>query len=188
MREYRFQATDESVEAFRRLRGPWAALRVTERAVAVTLANGTTVRIQVEPADVEDLFEAFRLEAVAEPEAVAVDAPGAPLDLPDGFSSGGNDIVLFTGVTWSESGAIVVESSADTGAVPSGSTMHFSGHPGQLPDSADVVCITTDAVVIAADTGEGLLVRTGLAPGTLQVLRERETIAEFLRDRGYSSE
>lgn len=187
MREYRFQATDETVETLRLLRAPWAALFVTERAVDVTLADGMTVRIQVEPADVEDLFEAFRIEAVAAPGPHSFEAGGTPMDLPDGFSSGGNDIVLFTGVSWSESGAIVADAGALAESMPSGSTMHFSGHPGQLPDSADVVCITTDAVVIAAHTGDGMLVRTGLAPGTLQVLRERDTIAAFLRDRGYSA-
>jgi len=147
------------------------------------MANETVIRIQVEPADVEDLFEAFRIEAVVDAEPIGYDDDGFELDIPLGADEGGNDVVLFTGVTWSEPGALVVASQDD--AVPSGSAMHFSGHPGQLTESAEVVCITTDAVVIAATTGEGLLVRTGLKPLSLQVIRDRETIAGFLRERGY---
>ncbi len=151
------------------------------------MADGAVVRVQVEPADVEDLFEAFRIEAVNATDAAgAFDVERAFEDAGD-FAAGGNDIVLFTGVTWSEPGAAIADNATASLAVPAGSTMHFSGHPGQLSETADVVCVTTDAIVIAASTGEGLLVRTGLAPNTLDVVRDREVIARFLQDRGYAS-
>ena len=44
---------------------------------------------------------------------------------------------------------------------------------------------TTDAVVIAAGTGEGILIRTGVKPGSLEVERDRVAIARFLVARGY---
>ena len=54
MREYRFQATDATIESLRRLRGSWVGFTISELAFAVTLDDGTGVRIQVEAADVED--------------------------------------------------------------------------------------------------------------------------------------
>ncbi len=187
VREYRFQATDETIAELRRLRGAWASFSVSARFIDVRLTDGTVVRVQLEPADVEDLFEAFRIEAVNATEAAgAFDVERAFEDAGD-FATGGNDIVLFTGATWSEPGATIADSSTASIALPTGSAMHFSGHPGQLSESAEVVCITTDAIVIAAGSGEGLLIRTGLAPNTLDVVRDRESIARFLQDRGYAN-
>jgi hypothetical protein len=182
VREYRFQATDETVETLRRLRGAWSGFTVSELAFIVTLADGSAVRLQVGAADVEDAFEAFRIEAETE---IGADAAG---EAPGDFGEGGNDVVLFTGATWSESGVAPTEDSLAGSPLPVSSSMGFSGHPGQLSETADVVCLTTDAVVFAAGTGAGLLVRTGLKPYSLDVIRDHETIATFLRERGYRAE
>jgi hypothetical protein len=182
MREYRFQATDETVETLRRLRGAWSGFSVAELSFIVTLADGSGIRIQVGAADVEDAFEAFRIEAEAE-----VD-PDTSFEPAGDFASGGNDVVLFTGATWSETGVAPTEDSLAGSPLPVSSSMGFSGHPGQLSETADVVCLTTDAVVFAASTGSGLLVRTGLKPYSLDVIRDHESIATFLRERGYQAE
>ena len=176
MREYRFQATPESVEALRQLRGAWRGLLVAEHHVTVVLQDQRAVRIQSDTADVESLFDAYRLQAEVES---AEGMYGVPVEA---FASGNNDIVLFTGVTWSEPyGAVRAEGMAE------GSVMHFSGHPGQLSDTAEVVCVTTDAFVIAAGDGSGMLIRTGLRPGSVEVERNPEKVRAFLVDRGYSA-
>lgn len=176
MREYRFQATPESVEALRQLRGAWRGLLVAEHHVTVVLQDQRAVRIQCDTADVESLFDAYRLQAEVES---AEGMYGVPVEA---FASGNNDIVLFTGVTWSEPhGAVRAEGMAE------GSVMHFSGHPGQLSDTAEVVCVTTDAFVIAAGDGSGMLIRTGLRPGSVEVERNPEKVRAFLVDRGYSA-
>ena len=151
---------------------------VSECAVEIRLADGSGVRVVIEAADVEDKFEAFKLHAFAD--AVA----DVGMEDVSAFAEGDNDVVLFTGVTWSEPGADVA--SADAALAP-GAVMHFSGHPGQLSETADVVCMTTDALVVASPRGVGLLVRTGLKPYSLQVIRDRATISEFLFERGYQS-
>ncbi|MDQ8158650.1 MAG: hypothetical protein P3B76_07690 [Gemmatimonadota bacterium] len=176
MREYRFQATPESVEALRQLRGAWRGLLVAEHHVTVVLQDQRAVRIQCDTADVESLFDAYRLQAEVES---AEGMYGVPVEA---FASGNNDIVLFTGVTWSEPhGAVRAEGMAE------GAVMHFSGHPGQLSDTAEVVCVTTDAFVIAAGDGSGMLIRTGLRPGSVEVERNPEKVRAFLVDRGYSA-
>ena len=176
MREYRFQATPESVEALRQLRGAWRGLLVAEHHVTVVLQDQRAVRIQSDTADVESLFDAYRLQAEVES---AEGMYGVPVEA---FAGGNNDIVLFTGVTWSEPhGAVRAEGMAE------GSVMHFSGHPGQLSETAEVVCVTTDAFVIAAGDGSGMLIRTGLRPGSVEVERNPEKVRAFLVDRGYSA-
>ena len=126
--------------------------------------------------DVESLFDAYRLEADVQS---ADGMYGVPVEA---FANGGNDIVLFTGVTWSEpAGAVRAEGLTEN------SVMHFSGHPGQLSDTAEVVCVTTDAFVIAAADGSGMLIRTGLRPGSVEVERNPEKVRAFLVDRGYSA-
>jgi hypothetical protein len=65
------------------------------------------------------------------------------------------------------------------------SAMHFSGHPGQLSETAEVVCVTTDAFVVASAAGRGMLIRTGLRPGSLEVERNPEKVRAFLLERGY---
>ena len=146
-------------------------------ACVIALADGHTVRIAVGAAEIEDAFDAFRLDASVDsdpdPERSArLDADAGMIAEGSGdFALGGNDVVLFTGATWSNGG----------------SSMHFSGHPAQLPEDAAIVCLTTDAIVVAATTGNGVLLRTGLKPYTLELTREREAIATFLRERGYTN-
>jgi hypothetical protein len=180
MRQYRFEATESTIESLRRLRGGWSGFTVTELGFVAHLEAGGAVRVQVEGADVEDLFEAFRIEAFVDPE------PDPAVEMPGDFAAGGNDVVIFAGASWSESGGATPtpETIAD-GGLKEGQTMHFSGHPGQLPESADVVCLTTDALVVATGRGTGILVRTGLKPYSIDVVRDPETIAAFLRERGY---
>ncbi|MES2523012.1 MAG: hypothetical protein V4617_09965 [Gemmatimonadota bacterium] len=190
MREYRFQASDETVASLRLLRGTWSGYVVSELALVVMLVDGRRVRIQVEAADIEDAFEAFRIEALTEPAGTdaSIGERGSTTETPGHFAAGSNDVVLFTGASWSEGAAQPTPESLEGSPISAASTMHFSGHPGQLSESADVVCLTTDAIVVAATTGEGMLVRTGLKPYSLEVVRDREKISEFLIERGYQAE
>jgi len=174
VREYRFQATNETMEALRKLRGAWRGISIAEHEVTVVLRDGQAVRVGLDAAEVEALFDAYRIRAVLEPNAGVL---GVPVE---DFIDGNNDIVLFTGVTWSEpQGSVKVEGMSEDSA------MHFSGHPGQLSETADVVCITTDAFVVASAAGRGMLIRTGLRPGSIEVERNTEKVREFLLERGY---
>ena len=176
MRQYRFQATESTVEALRALRGAWRGMSIAEQEVQVVLQDGRVVRVATEAADVEDRFEAFRITADVGPNAGVF---GVPME---DFISGGNDVVLFTGASWSEAdGTVRGEGIAE------GSTMHFSGHPGQLSESAEVVCLTTDAVVVASSAGRGMLLRLGLRPGSIDVERDPVKVREFLVQRGYEN-
>ena len=65
--------------------------------------------------------------------------------------------------------------------------MCFSGHVGQLSDTAEVACTTTDALVAATSTGVGLLIRTGLKPESVEVVRDQEAVRKFLIERGYTN-
>jgi hypothetical protein len=165
------------MEALRTLRGAWRGMAIAEREITIVLRDGRAVRVSVDAADVEDLFEAFRIRADVEPEMGVF---GVPVE---DFIDGGNDIVLFTGVTWSEPhGTMKAEGMAEQSA------MHFSGHPGQLSETAEVVCITTDAFVVASAQGRGMLIRTGLRPGSLEVERSPEKVRAFLMERGYTDQ
>ncbi len=109
MREYRFQATPETVEALRQLRGAWRGMMVAEHSITVVLHDQRAVRIQSDTVDVESLFDAYRLQAEVES---ADGMYGVPVDA---FANGNNDIVLFTGVTWSEpDGAVRTECIAES--------------------------------------------------------------------------
>ncbi|MEN9509186.1 MAG: hypothetical protein RLZZ621_1749 [Gemmatimonadota bacterium] len=179
MREYRFQATNDTMEALRKLRGAWRSMAIAESEITIVLQDGRAVCVSVDAADVEDVFEAFRIRAEL------VEVPGV-LGVPmEDFISGNNDIVLFTGVTWSEPHGTMRSESAE---LPQGSAMHFSGHPGQLSETAEVVCITTDAFVVASGVGVGILIRTGLRPGSLEIERNPEKVRAFLLERGYEEE
>ncbi len=175
MREYRFLATEETQEALRLARGVWIGLTIEEKAVTVFLVTGEAILIETEPADVEEAFETFRLNA----RVTTSDTP--PTDAAGEFGLGRNDVVLFTGATWTVTNpeALGVE-------LREGAAMHFSGHPGQLAEDAEIVCLTTDAIVIATTTGTGLLLRVGLKPGTVDVITDQTAIAAFLVERGYS--
>lgn len=176
MREYRFLATDVTQEALRLARGVWHGLTIAEMAVTIHLVTGEAVRIDTEAADVEDAFETYRLNARVD------EKPEPPTDAAGEFGLGRNDVVLFTGATWT------VTNTETLGVeLRDGAAMHFSGHPGQLAEDADVVCLTTDAIVIATITGTGLLIRVGLKPGSVDVVADQVAIAAFLLERGYST-
>lgn len=176
MREYRFQATNDTMEALRKLRGAWRSMAIAESEITIVLRDARAVRISVDAADVEDVFEAFRIHAEL------VEVPGV-LGVPmEDFISGNNDVVLFTGVTWSEPHGPMLSGS---GELSPGSAVHFSGHPGQLSETADVVCITTDSFVVASGAGVGILIRTGLRPGSLEIERNPDKVRAFLLERGY---
>lgn len=176
MREYRFLATVETQEALRLARGMWHGMTIAEEAFTIHLVTGVAVRVYSEPADVEELFETYRLTA-------ALDAtPAEPTDAAGEFGLGRNDVVLFTGATWT-----VADAEAQLGVeLRDGAAMHFSGHPGQLDEHAEVVCLTTDAFVVATTTGTGLLVRVGLKPGSVSVVTDQDVIQRFLVERGYT--
>ncbi len=174
MREYRFQATTDTIEALRKLRGAWRGMAVSEQEITVVLRDGVAVRIGLDDADVEGLFDAYRVRAAVETNPGVY---GVPVE---DFIDGNNDVVLFTGVTWSEAhGTMKAEGMSEQ------STMHFSGHPGQLSETAEVVCVTTDAFVVASEAGRGMLIRTGLKPGSLEVERNPDKVRAFLLERGY---
>jgi hypothetical protein len=174
VREYRFQATTDTIEALRRLRGAWRGMAVADHEVTIVLRDGQAVRVALDTADVEGLFDAYRLRAEVE---TSPGVFGVPVE---DFIGEGNDIVLFTGVTWSEPhGSVKAEGLSESSA------MHFSGHPGQLSESAEVVCVTTDAFVVASSAGRGMLIRTGLRPGSLEVERHPDKVRAFLTERGY---
>jgi hypothetical protein len=177
LREYRFLATEATQEALRVARGVWHGYTAEASALTIHMDAGPAIRIELEPAEVESLFETFRLTARLD------SSPVPPTDAAGEFGLGRNDVVLFTGATWTVANAeeaIGVE-------LRDGAAMHFSGHPGQLAEDAEVVCLTTDAIVIATTTGTGMLVRVGLKPGSIDVILDADAIAAFLLERGYTT-
>lgn len=170
MRTHTFRATDATVEVLRRLRGAWRGVHVTADAVIVALADGTGVRVAVERTSLEPDFEVVRLTAERLPDAPpGVEAAGA-------FATGGNDVVVFRSESWIERPA-----GRDGGDL----VMQYTGSPLSRPEHAEATCAVDDAVVIATGAGEGMLLRTGAQPGTLEVVVDRERIAAFLRERRY---
>ena len=183
MREYRYPASDETIEALRKLRAAWAGYTVGDRRVLVRLADGHQVEIVSESAEVEPEFDAFRVSATL----IAPDDPRAAPAAGDGeaeavedFAAGANDIVVFNSETWLERATPLADGTERT--------VQFTGRPLQRSESAEAVCAVTDAIVVATTIGTGILVRCGVRPHTLEVVREREAIARFLVDRGYSEE
>ncbi len=188
MREYRFQADEDSVEVFRRLRGAWRDVQYTEREATVRLADGTGVRLRVELQDIEPGFAATCLVADAITDASAHDEmESAEREETTDLGLGGNDVVLFTGATWLASTA--VESTDDRIDV-SGleAVVQQSGTPADIPLDAEAVCMTHDALVIASPVGTGCLIRIASLAGRLDVITDRAVIAAFLTLRSYSSD
>lgn len=193
MRDYRWEATDTTVEALRRLRAPWAGYIVGVMSFTVQLVDGNIVRVEMEPVDVEGVFDAYRVSASVNPIPrlteeeldgdTLKDWPTEPVLDPSSLAKGDNDVVLFSGASWSEPAA----QSAIAGLGPD-ATMTFSGAATQLSDTAEIVCITTDAFVVASSTGEGLLVRSGLKPESVEVVFEQGEVRKFLIDRGYAGD
>ena len=199
VRQYRHEVTDETIAVLRLLRERWAGIRVEPSQVTIRLGDAREISLEVEGADPEPGFEAFRLSAASssnEAEHVHHLARGRPpfRAAPD-FAVGRNDVVLFAGATWIE--GTDAQSGESVSSRISGPSMRpllgrnpifqFSGHPGQIPESAAAVCITTDAVVIATPVGTGFLIRTGLQPYMLEATDDPVTLDGFLRERGYGA-
>lgn len=177
MRHYRFEATEETIEALRLLRRAWRDYSRDRDAVVVRLTDGGAVRIESDRAEVEGQLEAYRLRARQ------VDTDDDRWRDPTGLALGGNDVVLFAGATWILAGGEPQSTPSDDEQI-----MQFSGHPGQIPEEADAVCITTDAIVVASSVGTGLLIRIGLRPNSIDVVDDRGEIARFVTERGYRQE
>lgn len=183
MREYSFRAADETIEALRRLRRGWAHYRVADEALVVVLADGGHVVVRSESAEVESGLEARRIAATAadsaDGEGDEANAEAARSD-PGSLAAGANDVVVFRSETWVEAPGAA---SADGGDPDR--TVQFSGSPLQRSPTAAAVCAVDDAFVVASGAGEGVLVRVGLKPGTVEVVTERGEIARFLAERQY---
>jgi hypothetical protein len=192
VRSYRWQATEQSVEALRKLRGPWTGYIVGVYAFTVQLADGDFVRVEMEPVDVEGLFDAYRVSASVNPVPKTLeeldgdtekDWPTEPISPPHSLSAGGNDVVLFTGASWSEpADAKLAEQLGPTAA------MTFSGAGSSVTETAEVVCITTDAFVVASTEGFGVMVRSGLKPESVEVTADQDKVRKFLVERGYAGD
>lgn len=183
MREYSYQATDASIEALRHLKSPWAGISATGHRLTVTTAEGVHVLLSAERAEVEDALEVSRIraEVTLGDARHAADAEELPVE---DLGRGRNDVVLFTGETW----AVDAPDTGSDGATPQAQRTQFTGRAGQRPPEATIVCTTTDAIVVAAGTGEGMLVRLGVRPMSLEVVRDRVAIARFLVQRGYAED
>jgi len=185
MREYRFQTGDENIELFRRLRGAWRDVYATEHAVTVRLADGSAVRLEVDRHDIEPGFAAVCL--VAEPlagEDADADLPNATVHETTDLGLGGNDVVLFTGATWLATTAVTSpDERLDTTGMEA--VLQQSGTPTDVPESAEAVCLTHDALVIASPVGTGCLIRIASVAGRLDVITDRTVIAAFLALRSY---
>ncbi|MGZ8378269.1 MAG: hypothetical protein ACXW05_13305 [Gemmatirosa sp.] len=176
MREYRYQATEATIEALRQLRGAWTGYRLAADALLIALATGDTIRIHVEGAGIEPDFEAFRLSAAVT--GSTLERPTAP----EAFGDGGNDVVVFRSETWIEESPAPEDD--EVGERP---VVQFTGSPLQRSETAAAVCAVDDAVVVATRAGTGLLVRCGLRPYALEVTTDATAIAHFLAERQYRS-
>lgn len=170
LRSYSFIADTDSLEALRRLRHGWAAWEMAEGEFRVRLRDGGTVRAHVDRAEIEPGFEVSCLVA---------DFVEGQAELPardSAFTSNGNDVVVFRGVTW-------LELRPDLGP---DHTIQYSGIPGiEIPDSAVAKCDFTDAFAIVAEGG-AIVVRLALRPGWLEVVDDAEDVARFFALRGYA--
>lgn len=195
MRDYRFQADEDSVEVFRRLRGAWRDVVVADRCVIVRLADDTAVRLDVVMQDIEPGFAAACLIGNAvettEAEALLEQPGGRVVDAAD-LGLGGNDVVLFTGATWLV--ATPVEPPAPASGQPAGAAPSLEavvqqlGTPADIPTGAEAVCLTHDALVVASPVGTGCLVRIASAAGRLELISDRAVVAAFLTMRSYASD
>lgn len=170
LRSYSFTADTDSLEALRRLRHGWAAWEMTEGEFRVRLRAGGTIRAHVDRAEIEPDFEVACLVA-----DFIEDSESLPVR-DSAFTSEGNDVVVFRGVTW-------LERRPDLGP---DHTIQFSGIPGiAIPDSAVAKCDFTDAIAIVAEEG-AVVVRLALRPGWLEVVDDSEEVAKFFALRGYA--
>lgn len=177
------------MNALRRLRSPWAGYIVGVLSFTVLLLDGDVIRIEMEPVDVEGIFDAYRVSASVNPVPkteeeldgdTPKDWPTEPILPAASFAAGDNDVVVFSGASWSEPAQARSLANAES------TVMTFSGSSMQLTDTAEVVCITTDAFVVASTTGEGILVRSGLKPESVQFVNDQTEVRELLVARGYT--
>jgi hypothetical protein len=188
MREYRFQATDATIEVLRLLKAPWEAATLHARSLVVRTQDAR-IRLSVEREDVESVLEAQRIRADVVGDAGDEGSDAAIRDVPvSDLGSGRNDVVLFTGETWVEEPPPGAAAGGDGNGSSPPQVIQISGRAGQRPPSATVVCTTTDAIVVAAGSGEGILIRIGARPMSLEVVQDRTAIARFLVLRGYTAE
>lgn len=170
LRSYSFIADTDSLEALRRLRHGWAAWEMAEGEFRVRLREGGTVRAHVDRAEIEPGFEVSCLVA-----DFIEDSESLPLR-DSAFTSEGNDVVVFRGITW-------LERRPDLGP---DHTIQFSGIPGiEIPDVAVAKCDFTDAIAIVAEGG-AVVVRIALRPGWLEAVDDPEEVAKFFALRGYA--
>lgn len=190
MREYRFQTGEENVEHFRRLRGAWRDVQWTHQVVLVRFPDGTALRIAVDRHDIEPGFAAVCLVADHLTDANAhAPLPDADVIETSDLGLGGNDVVLFTGATWLAPASIAA-SDPVLAPLPDGfeAVVQQAGIPTEIPEHAEAVCLTNDAVVCASPIGTGCLIRIASIAGRLEVITDKTTIAGFLTTRGYVSD
>lgn len=170
LRSYSFIADTDSLDAFRRLRSGWAGWEMAEGELRVRLRDGGTVRAHVDRAEIEPGFEVSCVVADYLPTEELLPARDSA------FTSQGNDVVVFRGVTW-------LERRPDLGP---DHTIQFSGIPGiDIPESAVARCDFTDAIAIASEGG-AVVVRLALRPGWLEVVDDAEEVSKFFALRGYA--
>ncbi len=170
LRTYSFIADTDSLEALRRLRKGWAGWEIAEGEFRVRLREGGTVRAHVDRSEIEPGFEVSCLVADYLPERAALPARDSA------FSSRGNEVAVFRGVTW-------LEPRPDLGPTH---TIQYSAIPGiELPDSAVAKCDFTDAIAVTTE-GAALVVRLALRPGWLEVVEDPAEVEKFLAMRGFA--
>jgi hypothetical protein len=170
LRTYSFIADTDSLEALRRLRRGWAGWEMAEGEFRVRLREGGTVRAHVDRAEIEPGFEVSCVVADYLPEQGTIPARDSA------FTSQGNDVAVFRGVTW-------LEHRPDLGP---DHTIQYSAIPGiEIPETAVAKCDFTDAIAVTAEGG-AIVVRLALRPGWLEVVEDPEEVAKFFALRGFA--
>lgn len=170
LRLYSFIADTDSLEALRRLRRGWAGWELAEGEFRVRLRDGGTVRAHVDRAEIEPGFEVSCLVADFLPDQSTIPARDSA------FTSHGNEVAVFRGVTW-------LEPRPDLGP---DHTIQYSAIPGfDIPETAIAKCDFTDAIAVTAEGG-AMVVRLALRPGWLEVIEDSEEVAKFFSLRGFA--
>lgn len=170
LRTYTFIADTDSLDALRRLRRGWAGWEMAEGEFRARLRDGGTVRAHVDRAEIEPGFEVSCVVADFLPEQATIPVRDSA------FTSLGNDVAVFRGVTW-------LEARPDLGPTH---TIQYSAIPGfEIPETAIAKCDFTDAFAVTSEGG-ALVVRLALRPGWLEVVDDPEEVAKFFSLRGFS--